>query len=63
MKFEIHRKDWEGWLYENGWGKKIVGHSKLTFFWGHGECEWPIVGATIIAFFSSCNHHGITSSL
>ena len=26
--------------------KKIVGHSKLklwTFFWGHGEHEWPLV--------------------
>ena len=33
-------------VYENGFGKKIVGHSKLklwTFFWGHGECEWPLV--------------------
>ena len=36
-----HKK---GLLYENGAGKKIAGHSKLklwTFFWGHGECEWP----------------------
>ena len=31
---------------ENGAGKKNVGLSKLklwTFFWGHGECEWPLV--------------------
>ena len=26
--------------------EKVVSHSKLklwTFFWGHGECEWPLV--------------------
>ena len=28
MKFDIHEKEWQG-LYENGAGKKIVGHSKL----------------------------------
>ena len=21
---------------------KNAGHSKLTFFWGHSECEWPL---------------------
>ena len=45
MKFDIHKKEQEGLLYENGIGKKIVGHSKLklqTFFWGHGEREWPL---------------------
>ena len=25
----VHKKEWEGLLYENGAGKKIVGHSKL----------------------------------
>ena len=33
-------------LYENGASKGIVGHSKLklwTFYWGHGEREWPLV--------------------
>ena len=37
-----HKKEWR--VYENGVGKKIVGHSKLklwTFFWGQGEQEWP----------------------
>ena len=37
------------YVYDNGTGKKIVGHSKLklwTFFWGQGECEWPLVGIT-----------------
>ena len=41
MKFDIHKKEQEGLLYENG---KIISHSKLklwTFFWGHGEHEWP----------------------
>ena len=45
MKFDIHKKEWEGLLYENGAGEKIVSHSKLklwTFFWGHGEREWPL---------------------
>ena len=38
-------KEQEGLLYENGAGKKIVGHSKLklwTFFWSHDEREWPL---------------------
>ena len=46
MKFDIHKKEREGLLYENGAGEKIVGHSKLKLlilFWGHGECEWPLV--------------------
>ena len=46
MKFDIHKKEQEGLLYENGAGEKIVSHSKLklwTFFWGHGEHEWPLV--------------------
>ena len=46
MKFDIHKKEWEGLLYENGAGKKIVSHSKLklwSFFWGDGECEWPLL--------------------
>ena len=31
---ELHtqKKEQEGQLYKNGAGKKIVGHSKLTFF-------------------------------
>ena len=44
MKFDIHKKEQEGLLYENGAGEKIVTHSKLklwTFFWGHAEREWP----------------------
>ena len=44
MKFDIHKKEWEGQLYENGAGKMIFGHSKLklwTFFHGYGEREWP----------------------
>ena len=46
MKFYIHKKEREGLLYENSEGKNIVRHSKLklwTFFWGHGEREWPLV--------------------
>ena len=46
MKFDIHKKEWEGLLYENGAGNKIVSYSKLklwSFSWGHGECEWPLV--------------------
>ena len=45
MKFDIHKKEREGWLYENGAGKNIVVQSKLklqTFFWGHGEHEWSL---------------------
>ena len=33
----------------NGAGEKIFSHSKLklwTFFWGHGEREWPLVYAS-----------------
>ena len=40
MKFDIHEKEWQGLLYENGADKKIVSQSKLklcTFFWGQGE--------------------------
>ena len=29
LKFDIHEKEREGLLYENGAGKKIVSHSKL----------------------------------
>ena len=46
MKFDIHKKEREGLLYENGAGENIVSHSKLKlwiFFWGHGESEWPLV--------------------
>ena len=46
LKFDIHEKEREGLLYENGAGKKIVSHSKLklwTIFWGHGEREWPLI--------------------
>ena len=34
-------------LYENSVhvGKKIVGHSKLIFFWDHGEQECPVISA------------------
>ena len=42
---DTHKKESEGWLYENGAGKQIIGNSKLklkTFFWGQGECEWPL---------------------
>ena len=49
MKFDIHKKEWEGLLYENGAGKKIVSHSKLklwSFFWGHGDCESPLTTCT-----------------
>ena len=48
LKFDMHKKAWEGLLYENGAGKKIAGHSKLklwTFFWGHSEHEWPLVNS------------------
>ena len=46
MKFDIHKKEREGWLYENSEGKKNIGNSKLklwTFIWGHGEREWPLI--------------------
>ena len=42
MKFDIHKKEWDGQLYENGKCKKIVGHSKLklwTCLWIESECE------------------------
>ena len=45
-QWNIHKKEREGLSYENGGGKKIVGHSKLklwTFFWGQGEHECPLV--------------------
>ena len=45
------KKEWEELLYENGTGKKIVSHFKLklwTFFWGHGEHEWPLVTIIIV---------------
>ena len=44
--FDIHKKEQEGLSYENSAGKRILGNSKLklwTFFWGHGEREWPLV--------------------
>ena len=53
MKLDIHKKEREGLLYENGAGEKIVSHSKLklwTFFWGHGEREWPLVIAIDLSF-------------
>ena len=40
------KNKWEGLLHENGTGEKVVRHSKLqlwTFFWSHGEREWPLV--------------------
>ena len=30
-------------IYENSAGKKIVGLNLWIFFWGHGECEWPLM--------------------
>ena len=42
MKFDMHKKEWEGYLYDDDVGKNIVGHSKIklwTCFWGKGECE------------------------
>ena len=50
MKFDIHKKEWEGLLYENGTGEKIVSHSKLklwTFFWCHGERDDLYINFTI----------------
>ena len=47
----IHKKEQEGLLYENGAGEKIVSHSKLklsTFFWGHDESEWPLASKSIV---------------
>ena len=29
IEISHHKKEWEGLLYENGAGKKIVSHSKL----------------------------------
>ena len=51
MKFNMHKKECEGLLFENGGGKKIVGHSKLklwTFIWGHGERKWPLRTVLVI---------------
>ena len=45
------KKNGEGLLYENGVGKKIIGHSRLKLwilFWGHCECEWPLDYVRII---------------
>ena len=56
MKFDIHKKEQEGLLYENGAGKKVVGHSKLklwTFFWDHGEREWPLLSIIFISAFKN----------
>ena len=57
MKFYIHKKEQEGLLhvhvYENGAGEKIVRHSKLklrTFFWGHGEQEWPSLNNSPVSY-------------
>ena len=61
MKFDIHKKEREGLLCENSADKKIVSHSKRklwTFFWGHGEHEWPlqmIYTTTNIFSLSDCN--------
>ena len=44
LKFDIHKKEQEGYLYKSGTDKNIVGHSKLkfnNFFRGHDECECP----------------------
>ena len=46
MKFDIHKKELEGLLYENGAGEKIVSLSKLklwTIFWGQYEREWTLI--------------------
>ena len=46
MKFDIHKKERESLSDENDPGEKNASHSKLklwTFFWGHGEHEWPLV--------------------
>ena len=53
MKFDIHKKEREGLLYENGTSEKIVSNSKLklwTIFWGHGECEWPLINVVQIMY-------------
>ena len=47
-----HKKEREGLLYENSASEKIVKDSKLklwTFFWGHDECEWPLVMMYVIS--------------
>ena len=51
MKFDIHKKEQEGLLYENGAGEKIVSHSKLklwTFFWGLCERKSPLVADVLV---------------
>ena len=38
IEIDLHKKN------ENGAGKTIFDHYKLTCFWGQGECEWPLDG-------------------
>ena len=35
MKFNIHKKEWEGQLYENGGGKMSLDRSKLKINYKH----------------------------
>ena len=35
LKFDIHKKKWDGYLYENGKGKRLLVLPGNT----HGECE------------------------
>ena len=58
-----HKEEQKGLLYKNGTGKKIVGHFKLklrTFFWGHGECEWPLI-TNINSFSYLCSYRDESS--
>ena len=50
MKFNIHKKEWEGYLYENDTGKNIVGHSKLKFFWGYDKHKGPLTKMKTVTF-------------
>ena len=37
--------NWNLTIIRNGAGEKIVKLKSWAFFWGHGECEWPLVVA------------------
>ena len=50
MEFDIHTKKH---VYENGAGKKIAGHFKLTVLWDQGKYEW-LLQSIIHTLFIPC---------
>ena len=48
MKFDIHKKEREGLLYENGASEKIVCHSKLRSWWTWMTFSYSTGGINVV---------------